>query len=394
MKVCAEFEDQLTALNAHRALIDQGADPEDVEIRSPYPLAEEPIPAHRSKPMVMRTVVRLAWLFGVLAGFSFLTFTQLEWGLTAKTGGQPLVAIPINCIPMYECGMILGILMTTLMFFVETRRYRQLVPPLEEDMPVAIGYIALVVSGDSAKKAQDWLKGAGARNIVTYMVPIMLLGMFTSGCATNNMRYQPGIKPLEKEADRPPLHSIRMPLNNEQGVEPPLPFGYLHYGDVKAYERGMAEVDAKEELWKENPPEGMSKGDQRRALRAERDFLNEEYAPEIIALKGGSIPKELQGYVNPLKDADAKYHEMGKELYRINCSQCHGPEGAGDGKVGEAWGSKPLPIGNREYLTSLDDGGFYYYISTGKNQMPEFGQKLNAEEIWSIVLHLRDLQSR
>ncbi len=32
MKVCAEYEDQLTAFKAHRALLDKGADPEEIEL--------------------------------------------------------------------------------------------------------------------------------------------------------------------------------------------------------------------------------------------------------------------------------------------------------------------------------------------------------------------------
>ena len=238
MKVAAEFEDQVTALNAHKALIDKGADPEDIEIRSPYPLAEEPIPPHRSKPMIMRTLVRLMWLCGVIGGFSFLTFTQLEWGLTAKTGGQALVAIPINSIIMYECGMICAILTTTILFFVETRRYRQLVPALEEDMPVAIGYIVLVISGDTAKKAQEWLEGHGARNIVTYMLPLMMLGILSSGCATGNMRYQQVIKPGERAAEMPPPHSFRMPMAKEKAESAPASFANLYYGDQKRLRAG------------------------------------------------------------------------------------------------------------------------------------------------------------
>ncbi len=171
--------------------------------------------------MVGRLVVRLGWLCGILCGFSFLTFTQLEWGLTAKTGGQPLVAVPINAIPMYECGMITAILINTLMFFIETRRYRQLVPALEEDMPVANGYIALVVSGEAATKAKEWLNDSGARSVVSYVLPLLFMGTMMSGCATHNMRYQVSLKPLEVPADMPPERSVRMPSIAEQAVVPP-----------------------------------------------------------------------------------------------------------------------------------------------------------------------------
>ena len=73
MKVCAEYEEQVAAFTAHRSLLDNGADPEDIEIRSPYPLSEHPIPPHRSKPMIVRNVARVFWLLGLIGGFSFIT---------------------------------------------------------------------------------------------------------------------------------------------------------------------------------------------------------------------------------------------------------------------------------------------------------------------------------
>ncbi len=44
MRVAAEFEHFEDALAAHRLLIDENLDAQDIEIRSPYPLPEAPIP--------------------------------------------------------------------------------------------------------------------------------------------------------------------------------------------------------------------------------------------------------------------------------------------------------------------------------------------------------------
>lgn len=393
MKVCAEYEEQIGALLAHRSLIEQGADPEEIEIRSPYPLSEHAIPPCRSHSLISRLFVRLAWLTGVVGGFSFLTFTQLEWGLTAKTGGHALVSVPINAIPMYECGMYLALVTTTLMFFVETRRYRQLVPPLEEDMPVANGYIALVLSGKTAEKAKEWLANSNARSIVSYMLPILFLGTMMSGCATQNMRYQAAIKPLEQAADLPPQRSLRQPSADEQKYLPPQPYGWLHAGDQPAFD--LADKTLKEEAAKreEQVKAGtMKRPEANRANRAaEAKFAaeTEEIGPELWMRKNNRVPDELAAWKNPVPNDDVS-KARGDKLYQINCKQCHGPEGQGDGKVGELIGNA-AKIGSKAFA-DRGDGELYHFIMTGKNVMPAFGYRLNTHEIGDIINHLRVLQ--
>lgn len=397
MKVCAEYEDQLSAFKAHRSLLDKGASPEEIEIRSPYPLSEHAVPPCRSTPMVGRNIVRLSWLSGIIGGFSFLTFTQLEWGLTAKTGGQPLVSAPINAIPMYECGMILALLVNTAMFFIETRRYRQLVPALEEDMPVANGYIALVISGEAAKKAKEWLNESGARSVVSYALPLFFLGTMMSGCATQNMRYQAAIKPLEIAADLPPERSIRMPSAAEAEVVPPQPFGWLYRGDQIAYDRAKEALDLrKKELDQAVTDKKMTRPEsnrEQRRVQAEFDLATEDIKPELWALKEkAGIPAELANYEIPTPD-DAAARERGKKLYTINCQQCHGEKGDGAGLVAEPLGVKPAAIGDASY-TARTDGYMYHYIMIGKNQMPSFGYRLNTREIFDIIHYLRELQGK
>ena len=395
MKVCAEYEDQIAAFTAQRAILEKGADPEDIELRSPYPLAEHPVPPHRSKPMIMRNVVRLMWLCGLLGGFCFLTFTQWEWGLTAKTGGQPLVAVPINAIIMYETGMITAILVTTLMFFVETRRYRQLVPAIEEDMPVAMGYIALVVSGESAKKAKDWLQTTNARKVVTYLLPLVCTSFLMSGCATGNLRSQPVYKPGEIAAELPAPFSIPMPTEAEQEAKPPQPLGWMYYGDQIAFDRAQAELKAKEsELEAQVKSKQIKRRDMTKAMRAERAKLN-DLKPEILLYKSG-VPKETLEASNPIA-ADSVSLVRGKELYKTNCAQCHGATGKGEGGVGAKWGGPEVVpnLGDASKYgntSSYPDGFFYHNIVVGKNLMPSFGYKLTTREVWDIVNHVRSLQ--
>ena len=85
--------------------------------------------------------------------------------------------------------------------------------------------------------------------------------------------------------------------------------------------------------------------------------------------------------------------ERGDKLFTVNCAQCHGAKGGGDGKVGEVCAPKPPAIGTKYNNASKPDGFFYFRIYSGQGQMPPFGYKLTPEEISSIILHVRKLQN-
>ncbi|MFN8611559.1 MAG: cytochrome c [Vulcanimicrobiota bacterium] len=394
MRVCAEFEDHFTALAAHKHLVDEGLDPQEIEIRSPYPLPEHPIPPHRSGPYNMRAIVRFMWAVAVLCGFSFVTFTQYEWAPVSVTNGHPLIPIPITMLVTYECGMITAILTTTFMFFLETFKFRQLVPPLEEDMPVAIGYVALIVGGRSADRAMKMLDGKGARSVVSYGFMFMLLGLL-SGCSQFNMRKQDVIKSTEAAAELAPPLSVRMPSAAEQVVPAPPTIGLqgvagdekLFYDYRASLARAMRQANAKdagaaETMKAMNEAEGK--------LKAEGQY------PKLYELKNRQAEVEagIAGWVNPVKATEENL-KRGEQLFATNCALCHGDKGEKPGKVGEACLPKPPAIGTKAAYpnASKPDGYFYYNIYCGKNSMPPFGYKLTPEEIAQVVLHVRKLQS-
>ncbi len=398
MRVCAEFEHHEPALAAHRHLVDQGVNPNDIEIRSPYPLPEHPIPPHRSSAMWMRSVVRTMWAFGLSFGFLFVSYTQFEWGPAAMTNGHPLIAPPIVMIPTYECGMITAILTTTFMFFLETFRYRKLVPPIEEDLPVGIGYVVVIVAGASAEKALKLFEGRGARSIVTYCLLFAIL-MFTQGCARNNMREQDAKKPTEIAGEYPPEHSMRMPTKAEQAVPAPAPFGSWTAGDVKTYDEFIGLNAQMLGLNNDkNMPEDQKKPLREKTIAAMGNITArltaEDGMPMLYRLKGlGAPPKELLEWKNPVKD-DAASRARGEHLYKVNCAACHGVEGKGDGKVGAVEYIQPPALGNAQQYESKADGYFYYYAVTGKNLMPSFGYKLTPADFCDIINHIRGLQGK
>ncbi|MEW6278971.1 MAG: quinol:electron acceptor oxidoreductase subunit ActD, partial [Candidatus Eremiobacterota bacterium] len=330
MRVCAEFEDCTDALTAHRLLVDEGLDPEDIELRSPYPMPEAALPPHRERPFHMRTVVRIMWGLAVICGFSFVAYTQLDWNLW--TDGTPIVPVPINALIMYECGMLTAILTTTFMFFWETRHFRQLVPPLEEDLPVANGNVALVVSGNSADRALSLLQNRGARSVVTYAFMFVFLGLLLGGCGTwpTNMRSQVVHKPGEAVTQPgwpqgggvpPPQNSLPMPTAAEQQWPPLPPFHYLEPGDpdmtFSEYFRARGGLD------KAAPD-----------YAAKLAELNER-APEWIRIKAQGVPPNLMALRDGPVPRTQSSVERGGKLYATNCAFCHGSEGTAPGRVGE-----------------------------------------------------------
>ena len=86
--------------------------------------------------------------------------------------------------------------------------------------------------------------------------------------------------------------------------------------------------------------------------------------------------------------------EGGAELYRVNCSICHGIEGLGDGTVGvmlERDGYIRPPALIRDATQGQPDGQLFYTITNGVVVMPRFGPLISEDGRWSIVHYLRYL---
>lgn len=87
----------------------------------------------------------------------------------------------------------------------------------------------------------------------------------------------------------------------------------------------------------------------------------------------------------------------GAELFRVNCSMCHGVQGKGNGPVGDALVasqySRPPDLAA---LVTADksDGQLYQLVSEGVFVMPRFKSLLSAEDRWLILHHVRRLQGK
>ena len=109
-------------------------------------------------------------------------------------------------------------------------------------------------------------------------------------------------------------------------------------------------------------------------------------------------PADYTSLVNPrageAAPGTAGYDEA-VELYRWNCSHCHGMEGAGDGRVNEflkAYSYVPVPNLADEATVEKTDGDIYGILTDGVLVMPAFRNLLSVEDRWLLVDYVRQLQ--
>ena len=85
------------------------------------------------------------------------------------------------------------------------------------------------------------------------------------------------------------------------------------------------------------------------------------------------------------------------ELFRWNCSHCHGMEGAGDGRVNAfltAYNYVPVPDLSDDATVEKTDGDIYGIVTDGVLVMPAFKNLLSVEDRWLLVDYVRELQGR
>jgi mono/diheme cytochrome c family protein len=104
---------------------------------------------------------------------------------------------------------------------------------------------------------------------------------------------------------------------------------------------------------------------------------------------------------NPL-DSTAGVIADGKALYDSYCEHCHGPKGAGDGKVAEGVdkedgsGKKSTYNGvanlTSDALKTISEGHIFHVITHGKGLMWAHGSQISPEDRWKIAKYVKTLQ--
>jgi mono/diheme cytochrome c family protein len=117
-----------------------------------------------------------------------------------------------------------------------------------------------------------------------------------------------------------------------------------------------------------------------------------------LPIPEGSMPFEGAAFVpgmgapQNLVPSDQVSITRGSQLYAINCAQCHGITGQGDGVVA-AFLQERTPVNlTREAVQSKSDGALFMTISNGViNAMPALNENLTVRERWDVVNYMRTL---
>lgn len=79
----------------------------------------------------------------------------------------------------------------------------------------------------------------------------------------------------------------------------------------------------------------------------------------------------------------------GQKLYTAHCQKCHGPNGKGDGAVGNMMDKRPADLSKSSFHHKRH---FFYVISEGSvHGMPAWKSVLSAGEIADIIAYIRTL---
>jgi mono/diheme cytochrome c family protein len=126
-----------------------------------------------------------------------------------------------------------------------------------------------------------------------------------------------------------------------------------------------------------------------------------------------SIPVEGAAYIpgngaptNPVP-ADETSIARGAELFNINCTQCHGVDGKGNGTVAAFLVKKKPADLTSGLIQSKSDGTLFLSITNGifnpnntlfpdvkfSGQMPPMNENLTVRERWDVINYIRTLKA-
>jgi len=100
-------------------------------------------------------------------------------------------------------------------------------------------------------------------------------------------------------------------------------------------------------------------------------------------------PPEADQLVNPIKD-EVLALKLGERIYTAECQVCHGRYGNAETDIAETIKQKPKNFTNEDFL-GQSDGAIFWKLSEGRGLMQPFKTMLSEEEIWSVVMYVKEL---
>lgn len=95
--------------------------------------------------------------------------------------------------------------------------------------------------------------------------------------------------------------------------------------------------------------------------------------------------------VNPLHSTPAVLAH-GRFVYENVCVTCHGPKGGGDGHVTALFPKPPSLMTQK--VRDWPDGQLFHRPMRGQNSMPSHARQVNADDAWSAILYIREMQKK
>lgn len=108
-----------------------------------------------------------------------------------------------------------------------------------------------------------------------------------------------------------------------------------------------------------------------------------------IPIEGAAFIPGLGAPENPV-EADAESLTRGELLYGVNCAQCHGVTGEGNGVIANFLENKKPADLTSDVIQEKSDGSFFLTISNGvPGSMPALNENLSVRERWDVVNYVR-----
>jgi mono/diheme cytochrome c family protein len=122
-----------------------------------------------------------------------------------------------------------------------------------------------------------------------------------------------------------------------------------------------------------------------------------EAPPEGAVPVTGSTPRwnfeQATSLTNPVA-ATPQTLQHAQDLARINCSACHGADGRGNGPVASYFSPvRPVDFAS-DRVRNRTDGQLFWLIGNGIGNMPAFRNLLSEQDLWTIVLYVRQAAAR
>ncbi len=120
-------------------------------------------------------------------------------------------------------------------------------------------------------------------------------------------------------------------------------------------------------------------------------------AEPVLSASDFTRAQELPGYVEvlKLKLPPPENQELGRELYRNNCADCHGTEGHGNGTNTIRLSPRPTNVTRVSlFKYGSEERGIFRTIKYGVPQtgMAPWEDRMTDSEIWATTRFVRSLQ--